>query len=82
MKKKDEGFTNIRIREETREELRKLGTYNESMDDIVLKCIEAYKSIGGTSGMNEIDKLTKRFAELEKYIGKVGKPEKEQQHKP
>ena len=43
MKKKDEGFTSIRIRETTRETLRALGTYNDNMDSIVMKCIDAYK---------------------------------------
>ena len=43
MKKKDEGFTSIRIRETTREALRALGTYNDNMDSIVMKCIDAYK---------------------------------------
>ena len=49
-KKKDEGFTNIRIREETREELRAIGRYSENMDDIVRKCLAAYKAITSSGG--------------------------------
>ena len=79
MRKKDEGFTNIRIREETREELRKQGTYNESMDDIVLKCVNAYKELNNQDKLNRLDELTKRFEELEQYIGRGRKPEKPQQ---
>jgi hypothetical protein len=45
MRKKDEGFTNIRIKIRTREELRAIGTYNENMDDIVRKCLAAYKEL-------------------------------------
>jgi hypothetical protein len=49
-KKKDQGFTNIRIREGTREELRAIGSYGENMDDIVRKCLAAYKSITSSGG--------------------------------
>jgi hypothetical protein len=49
-RKKDEGFTNIRIREETREELRAIGRYSENMDDIVRKCLAAYKAITSSGG--------------------------------
>jgi hypothetical protein len=49
-KKKDEGFTNIRIREETREELRAIGRYSENMDDIVRKCLAAYRAITSSGG--------------------------------
>jgi hypothetical protein len=72
MKKKDEGFTNIRIREDTREKLRRLGTYNESMDDIVMKCIDAYNKFNSKEyqmDQSKIDELTKNFAELRKQLG-------------
>ena len=78
IKKKDEGFTNIRIHEETREELRKLGTYNESMDDIVLKCINAYNKLNSEGyqmdqskldKIDKIDELAASFAELRKQLG-------------
>jgi hypothetical protein len=49
-RKKDEGFTNIRIREETREELRTIGRYSENMDDIVRKCLAAYNAITNSGG--------------------------------
>ena len=49
MKKKDEGFTSIRIRETTREALRAVGTYNDNMDSIVMKCLNAYKKLSGTT---------------------------------
>lgn len=49
-KKKDQGFTNIRIREGTREELRAIGSYGENMDEIVRKCLAAYKSITSSGG--------------------------------
>jgi hypothetical protein len=44
MANKDKGFTSIRIRETTRDELRNIGIYNDNMDSIVRKCLEAYKS--------------------------------------
>jgi hypothetical protein len=34
-KKKDPGFTNIRVSEDTRNELSKIGHHGDSMDDIV-----------------------------------------------
>ena len=49
-RKKDEGFTNIRIRGETREELRAIGKYGENMDDIVRKCLAAYRAITSSGG--------------------------------
>ena len=33
----------IRVSEETHKELIKIGVYGEAMDDIVRKCVEAYK---------------------------------------
>lgn len=33
----------IRVSEETHKELMKIGVYGEAMDDIVRKCVEAYK---------------------------------------
>jgi hypothetical protein len=71
MRKKDEGFTNIRIREETREELRKLGTYNESMDDIVLKCVDAYKNMSSKEYGKDtrFDRMQKQIEELNKRLG-------------
>lgn len=50
VRKKDEGYTNIRIRTETREELRAIGTYSENMDDIVRKCLVAFKTITNSGG--------------------------------
>lgn len=50
IRRKDEGYTNIRIRTETREELRSIGTYSENMDDIVRKCLVAYKTITSSGG--------------------------------
>jgi hypothetical protein len=42
-RKKDEDFTNIRVHKKTHAELDAIGKRGESMDDIVKKCIEAYK---------------------------------------
>ena len=42
-RKKDEDFTNIRIHKNTHAELNSIGKRGESMDDIVRRCLEAYK---------------------------------------
>lgn len=44
-RKKDADFTNIRIHIKTHEELDAIGRRGESMDDIVQKCLEAYRKI-------------------------------------
>lgn len=33
----------IKVKDETHKELSKLGTYGDTMDDIINKCIQAYK---------------------------------------
>jgi hypothetical protein len=40
---------NISIDEKTHHELAKLGVYGETMDDIIKKCIEAYKKVNKTN---------------------------------
>jgi predicted CopG family antitoxin len=36
-------ITTIRIKKRVRDELSKLGSYNETMSDIIERCIETYK---------------------------------------
>jgi hypothetical protein len=69
VRKKDEGYTNIRIRTETREELRAIGTYSENMDDIVRKCLVAFKTITNSGGkvFNKIV-VEEPIRELEKQL--------------
>ena len=69
VRKRDEGYTNIRIRTETREELRAIGTYSENMDDIVRKCLVAFKTITNSGGkvFNKI-LLEETIRELEKQL--------------
>ena len=33
----------IKVKDETHKELSKLGSYGDTMDDIISKCIQAYK---------------------------------------
>jgi hypothetical protein len=35
----------IKVKDETHRELAKLGNYGDTMDDIINKCIDAYKKI-------------------------------------
>jgi hypothetical protein len=42
-RKKDDDYTNIRVHKKTHAELDAIGKRGESMDDIVKKCLEAYK---------------------------------------
>jgi hypothetical protein len=76
VRKKDEGYTNIRIRTETREELRAIGTYSENMDDIVRKCLVAYKTITNSGG-KVINKIV-----VEEPIGTPEQQLKQQQRQP
>ena len=55
-----------------------MGTYNESMDDIVLKCINAYNKLNSEGyqmdqskldKIDKIDELAASFAELRKQLG-------------
>ncbi len=43
-KKKDPGFTNIRVSEDTRNELSGVGHHGDSMDDIVKMLIKYWKT--------------------------------------
>jgi predicted CopG family antitoxin len=42
-------ITTIRIKKHVRDELSRLGSYNETMSDIIAKCIEAYKKVNKLS---------------------------------
>jgi len=44
-RRKDEDYTNIRVHKKTHAELDAIGKRGESMDDIVRKCLEAYKKL-------------------------------------
>lgn len=35
----------IKVKDETHKELSKLGNYGDTMDDIINKCIQAYKKL-------------------------------------
>jgi hypothetical protein len=35
----------LKVTEDTHNELKKLGVYGENMDDIIAKCIDAYKKM-------------------------------------
>jgi hypothetical protein len=35
----------IKVKDETHKELAKLGNYGDTMDDIITKCIQAYKKM-------------------------------------
>lgn len=35
----------IKVKDETHKELSKIGVYGETMDDIVTKCVQAYKKL-------------------------------------
>jgi hypothetical protein len=38
----------IKVKDETHKELSKLGSYGDTMDDIINKCIQAYKKHEGS----------------------------------
>jgi predicted DNA-binding protein len=44
---KDDKLTTIRISKDTHKRLKHIGTFEDTLDSIIVKCIEAYNKVNG-----------------------------------